>query len=147
MPSSSQRAKSAGTDYPGCSLTVETVLESSIQKQSAKDSGNYYKRNYFSPFVFTVVSFLGLDHLIESQNVLSWKGPIGIRVQLLALCGAPQEPPCAWEHCPSASWSLVGPHHRNPLQTLIKVTFSLVQMLASPRTCNPFWQCEPSSSL
>lgn len=38
MPSSSQRAKSAGTDYPCCSLFVETVLGSSIQKQSAKES-------------------------------------------------------------------------------------------------------------
>lgn len=39
MPSSSQRAKSAGTDYPGWSPFVETVLGSGIQKQSAKESG------------------------------------------------------------------------------------------------------------
>jgi len=39
MPSSSQRAKSAGTDYPGWSLFVETALGSGIQKQSAKESG------------------------------------------------------------------------------------------------------------
>lgn len=52
-------------------------------------------RNYFNPFVFVVVSFLVLDQFMESQNVLSWKGPMRTRVQLLALCGAPREPPCA----------------------------------------------------
>lgn len=51
--------------------------------------------NYFGLFLFAVVSVLVLDQVIESQNVLSWKGPIRIRVQLLALCGALQEPRCA----------------------------------------------------
>lgn len=94
-------------------------------------------RNYFSPLVFSVVSSLVLDQLIESQNVLSWKGPIRTRVHLLALCGAPQEPHCASERCPSVSEVLLV-RTTETLQTLIKVTFSLVQMPQSPRTCNLF---------
>jgi len=61
MPSSSQRAKSAGTDYPGRSLFVETVLESSIQKQSAKDSG-ITSAHFFLLFLFSFlfkISFVG----------------------------------------------------------------------------------------